>query len=428
MMKKVKIDGRPLSLFRIVHNGKDGACKMAAKKLREWLDSCCGVKLEIVSNYSGENLRGCIVLGSLPTHTVSVDRYGDCKLYVQKNTVFVDAADIVGFAEGCAYLASKLALTVDENIEGQDLFYTSTLQSREEYEKNTEAFLTAYRAIHHVPAEELTLEHKKQTFNDPMGRSFVIAHRCEHTFYPENSLEAAISAWRCGADSIEVDIQKSADGVWVCMHDATLTRITNVEEFLGKPGYPNSDRLCDWSFEQLRALRLKDPYGHVTSFVIATLEEMLVACDGRMYIHLDKRFSYVNDIFPLMEKLGIYESVYLVNNIKFDEMLRLKDVFADRGIRLQNMVRTWNVEATREFAAKLLEHASSMTPAIIPVGDYVKYTDELWEVVRPYANKLRIGAWFLRDFDYEELWREGRAKGINIIMTDHPMDVIRLGI
>ena len=427
-MKNLKIDGKPLSLFRIVHGNDNRACGTVAKKLQEWIRLSCDIVLEIVSDHNGVNLRGCIVLGALPTHTPKVDAYGDCSMYVQNGTVFVDAADIVGLATGASYFASVLALAVDQNVEGQEISFRSSMQSRESYVANAEAFLPAYRFINHIPVEELTLEHKKQMFNDPKGRSFVIAHRCEHTFYPENSLEAAISAWCCGADSIEVDIQKSTDGVWMCMHDANVTRTTNAEELLGKEGYPTSPKLCDWTYAQLRTLRLKDRYGAVTPFPIPTLEEMLKACDGRIFIHLDKRFSYVDDIFPLMEKTGVYEPVYLVNNIKFDGMLQLKDRFADQGIRLQNMVRTWDTEETSTYAAKLLEHAQSMTPAIIPLGDYVKYTEETFEAIKPYAGKLRIGAWFLREFDYEELWRDGRVHGINIIMTDRPMDVIRLGI
>lgn len=39
-----------------------------------------------------------------------------------------------------------------------------------------------------------------------------------------------------------------------------------------------------------------------------------------------------------------------------------------------------------------------------------------------------IGAWYLRRFDTEELWREGVARGINIMMTNHPIEIIRLGL
>ena len=427
-MKKILIEGRLLSTYRIVYNGENRAAGFVAKKLQEWIASTCGVKPDTVTEGVREDLCGCIVLGAYGAHSLEATAYGDCEMYVKDGAVFVDADDIVGLTEGAAYLAALLTLTTDAAVTGEMLKYSTKLQPREEYLADAGAFLPAYRLMHHVPKEELTLDYKKRKFNDPNGRSFIIAHRCEHIFYPENSLESAISAWRCGADSIELDIQKSSDGVWFCMHDGSLTRTTNATDYVGKDGFPDTLQAVEWSYSQLRALRLKDRFGKLTPFPIPSLEEVLKACDGRMYIHLDKSFSYVNDIFPLMEKVGVYEPVYLVNNIGFGGILQLKDRYAEKGVRLQNMVRTWSAEATAEVAEKLLAQGDHITPAVIPLGDFVKFGDEDFAVIDRYAGRLRIGAWFLRDFDYEELWRQGRRHGINIIMTDHPMDVIALGI
>jgi glycerophosphoryl diester phosphodiesterase len=56
----------------------------------------------------------------------------------------------------------------------------------------------------------------------------IIAHRGFSAIAPENTLAAFELAIARGADSIEFDIQLSADGVPVVFHDATLDRITGV--------------------------------------------------------------------------------------------------------------------------------------------------------------------------------------------------------
>lgn len=54
----------------------------------------------------------------------------------------------------------------------------------------------------------------------------IIAHRGFSVMAPENTLVAFGAALQAGADSIEFDLQISADGVPVIFHDETLDRIT----------------------------------------------------------------------------------------------------------------------------------------------------------------------------------------------------------
>lgn len=55
----------------------------------------------------------------------------------------------------------------------------------------------------------------------------VVAHRGDSKHYPENTLEAFISATRMDIDVIETDIHLSKDGVVVIWHDPTLERNTD---------------------------------------------------------------------------------------------------------------------------------------------------------------------------------------------------------
>ncbi|MDH4099735.1 MAG: glycerophosphodiester phosphodiesterase family protein [Nitrospirota bacterium] len=57
-----------------------------------------------------------------------------------------------------------------------------------------------------------------------MTTPLVVAHRGYQRHYPENTLIALEAALKCGARFLEIDIQLSADGIPVLLHDADLRR------------------------------------------------------------------------------------------------------------------------------------------------------------------------------------------------------------
>ena len=58
-------------------------------------------------------------------------------------------------------------------------------------------------------------------------KPYIMAHRGNRVAYPENTISAFRQAVANGADIIETDLQLSADGAFICLHDATLDRTTN---------------------------------------------------------------------------------------------------------------------------------------------------------------------------------------------------------
>ena len=69
------------------------------------------------------------------------------------------------------------------------------------------------------------------------------AHRGASAAAPENTMEAFLLAERMGADGIELDIQLSADGEVIVLHDETVDRTAS-----------GSGRVCDLTLAQLKAL------------------------------------------------------------------------------------------------------------------------------------------------------------------------------
>lgn len=60
------------------------------------------------------------------------------------------------------------------------------------------------------------------------SRPLVVAHRGASSELPENTLGAFAEASRVGSDLIELDVRMTADGVPVVLHDADLSRTTDL--------------------------------------------------------------------------------------------------------------------------------------------------------------------------------------------------------
>ena len=67
----------------------------------------------------------------------------------------------------------------------------------------------------------------KDTFDNPMPRPIIVAHRGLHEVAPENSYGAIRAAELEGFDWIECDVWNSLDGIPIVIHDRTLERTTN---------------------------------------------------------------------------------------------------------------------------------------------------------------------------------------------------------
>ena len=71
-------------------------------------------------------------------------------------------------------------------------------------------------------------------FTKNQNRPLNIAHRGARSLAPENTLAAARKGLEVGADMWELDIQMTADGELIVIHDNTLKRTSNVREVFPK--------------------------------------------------------------------------------------------------------------------------------------------------------------------------------------------------
>lgn len=81
-----------------------------------------------------------------------------------------------------------------------------------------------------------------------MAIPHLVAHRGLMESYPENTLISLESALLCGAAYIEFDVQCSADGQLVVIHDTELLRTTGI-----------TGNLFEMTYDELRHIRAHEP-------------------------------------------------------------------------------------------------------------------------------------------------------------------------
>ena len=127
----------------------------------------------------------------------------------------------------------------------------------------------------------------------------VIAHRSDWRHYPENSLAAMEGSIAMGVDMVEIDVQRTADGVLVCCHDSSVDRTTT-----GK------GKVRELTADYISTLKLKRD-GVVTEHGMPTLAQALDLCKDRVLINIDKGYNYYDQILQMLTERNMVEQVLI---------------------------------------------------------------------------------------------------------------------
>jgi len=144
---------------------------------------------------------------------------------------------------------------------------------------------------------------------------FVCAHRGgERDFFPENCIATFGNTIGRVYSMIETDPRYTKDSVIVLMHDPSLERTTN-----GK------GKVIDYTFDQLRKLRLKDSQGNLTDYSIPTLDEALEWARSKTILVLDRKDVPVEERVRMIEKHEA-ESYAMIIAYSIDEIKRCHEL------------------------------------------------------------------------------------------------------
>ena len=114
---------------------------------------------------------------------------------------------------------------------------------------------------------------------------------------PPNTLEAFSAALLGGADIIECDISKCADGGLFMFHPGTEEECTNLTK----------NAVLSMNSDEVRKIKLHSVCRAETQYSMYSLDEALDFLKGKCYINLDKSFSYLPEVMETVRRHGVEE-------------------------------------------------------------------------------------------------------------------------
>jgi glycerophosphoryl diester phosphodiesterase len=146
----------------------------------------------------------------------------------------------------------------------------------------------------------------------------VTAHRGHSIAAPENTLSAVRKAIESGADYAEVDVQQTADGVVVLLHDRDLKRVAGVPQ-----------RIDEVPYDQVRKLDVGSWFG--PAFIgerVPTLAEVINLSRGRIKLNIELKFNgpdrrLAGEVVRLIREQSA-EADCLVTTFNYDAILEMK--------------------------------------------------------------------------------------------------------
>ena len=167
-----------------------------------------------------------------------------------------------------------------------------------------------------------------ESFNFDRQDIAVTAHRGSSLKAPENTISALEQAIADGADYAEIDVQATADGVVILMHDADLMRVASIERRIAESGYNELSNIDigSWFSSDFSTER------------IATLEEAIRFCKGRIKLNIELKYNRPDP--ELAEKVGKlirrneFDKHCVITSLNYGELKKFKASFPEIKIGL----------------------------------------------------------------------------------------------
>lgn len=215
--------------------------------------------------------------------------------------------------------------------------------------------------------------------------------------YPENCLETIAYVNDSIQAVFEIDIAKTKDGVLVLMHDNTLERTTT-----------GTDKLTNYSFEELQAFNLVDDFGNETNFKIPKFLDVLAWAKKNHAI-------LTIDIKPSVDVAEVIEAV---------RKQKAEDI---------SIIITYDVEQLKkayQFAPDLLMSVSArnqqeldwLLETKIPLSNMLAFTGTKLSDTSLYHNIHKLGIKTMLG-TLGNLDKQAEAKGDSLYMKWHNLGI-----
>ncbi|MGD8344573.1 MAG: glycerophosphodiester phosphodiesterase family protein [Desulfobacterales bacterium] len=225
----------------------------------------------------------------------------------------------------------------------------------------------------------------------------ITGHRGTKVRAPENTLSAVRHAISEGADFAEIDVQTTADGVVVLLHDDDLMRVASLKR-----------RLRDLTYRELQDIDVGswfDP--QFSSERIPTLQEVIDLVRGRIKLNIELKYTWPDP--TLTEKVvniirqNAFAADCVVSSLNFSAVTEIKQSFPELTVGF--IVFTAVGDLSRMEADFLSISAARATPMLVR---------------QLHRNERAVHVWTVNDFNNVISMIE---RGVNNIITDYPREV-----
>lgn len=279
-------------------------------------------------------------------------------------------------------------------------------------------FLTLFVAfsIFQVSAQKLhvlnfsTVQEMRQYFKYEKNKKIISGHRGTiENGLPENSIVGMQEVLKHTTAIFEIDPRLTKDGVAVMLHDATLERTTT-----------GSGKLSDYTWQELKELKLKDSQGNITPYSINTLDEMIEWAKGKTVLNLDKKDLPMEMTAEIIRKHNAYRWVWVtVHNVEQARFYLDKnpDQYLSMHIKTQQALDDF-ISSGLPFDRMIVYIGPEIKPANQQMYNFFKEKGVMCMIsAAPTYDKLQAKE------DRRNKYRMVFDDGANILESDFPIEV-----
>lgn len=165
----------------------------------------------------------------------------------------------------------------------------------------------------------------------------ILAHRGASATAPENTLAAIEQAINDGADWIEIDVQQTADGEIIVIHDSDLLKVAGIDL-----------KVKDITYPQLQTIDVGSWFApEFSNQRIPTLREVLSACKGRVGVDIELKYyghevNLEERVVELVETTNMTDEVILMS-LSYEGIQKIRALRPTWKIGLLTSVNIGNI-------------------------------------------------------------------------------------
>lgn len=261
----------------------------------------------------------------------------------------------------------------------------------------------------------------------------------------ENSLSSIEDAIGAGVEIVEVDVQRTRDGVYVLMHDETLDRTTTC-----------SGRVDALDYRDLSDCHLVIEGRDVTTTeTVPRIENVFETVDGRVLLNLDAKLPLLDlsEMFTLARELGIDDQLIVKQRLAdSDDVRSVKALLEEMNIG-EALFMPVIVSSIPDVSDLLKETYATLAPEAIEfiveydpadsrdhdgaalfseagLADVVRHDVHIWlntiyHPVPGFRSGGRGDELAVSGGRPDEVWGYWADKGVTIFQTDEPQAAVR---